>query len=395
MKIEFKVVSKYPNSNVIKGTIFNKKSKTINTLLVDGTILPRKPYDVEERDGSVYNHTLKMREPNPKQEGTHIYTETFTFYTDADADKIQDGHLKQKNTFTAKFYEFLKMHDHVIVRNDQGEDVNTNNIHSAFELIDITVQNAKEAEKHKLIIEAGDIIKNVYDSDKKAFRDFCYAYGIPMVQLYTDEILFNMVMQKIHTNPHFFFEIYNNKQRDIITLIELGLNKDIGTESAPKKALTINGNSYYMEGDLLAVGKQELLEVLMTDVARRRILETLVGYTVTTHKSLDSKEEQEYIPFAEETKKEMRISALEESKFQASIRGKFSKLSKIKTKEDFEASLQEVKEFILSKPEFMHSWGLNELKSYIERHHFAEKFKNVKILEDNLNKLGETPKFES
>lgn len=270
MKIEFKVVSKYPNSNVIKGTIFNKKSKTINTLLVDGTILPRKPYDVEERDGSVYNHTLKMREPNPKQEGTHIYTETFTFYTDADADRIQDSYLKQKNTFTAKFYEFLKMHDHVIVRNDQGEDVNTNNIHSAFELIDITVQNAKEAEKHKLIIEAGDIIKNVYDSDKKAFRDFCYAYGIPMVQLYTDEILFNMVMQKIHTNPHFFFEIYNNKQRDIITLIELGLNKDIGTESAPKKALTINGNSYYMEGDLLAVGKQELLEVLMTDVADRK-----------------------------------------------------------------------------------------------------------------------------
>lgn len=395
MKIEFKVVSKYPNSNVIKGTIFNKKSRTINTLLTDGTILHRKPYDVEERDGSVYNHTLKMREPNPKQEGTHIYTETFSFLTDADADRIQDGDAKVKNAFVAQFYKFLKMHDHIIVRDINGVDLNQNNIHSAFELIDITARNENEAKKNKAIIDAGNIIKDLYDTDKKAFKDFCYAYGIPMVQLYTDEILYNMVMEKIRTNPDFFFEIYNNKQRDIITLIELGLNKDIGTEAAPKKALTINGNSYYMEGDLLAVGKQELLETLMTDITRRRILETLVGYNVTTHKSLESKEEGEYIPFAENTKKEMRINALEESKFQASIRGKFSKLSKVETKEEFEVKVQEVKEFILSKPEFMHSWGLNELKAYLERHHYYEKFKGAKILEDNLTKLGESPKFES
>ena len=155
-KIEFKILSRYA-SNVIKGTSYNSRAGVINTLLKDGTIINRAPMAMEEEDSIVYNHTLRMREPHPDptKQGMFIYTETFSYLTDEDEHNIQDKYDRQKNALIRAFHDFVKIHDHVIVRDRNGNDTNRNNLHHAFELIDVTQNIQVEAELNKQKIEAG------------------------------------------------------------------------------------------------------------------------------------------------------------------------------------------------------------------------------------------------
>lgn len=387
-KIEFKILSRY-SSNVIKGTSYNSRAGVINTLLKDGTILNRAPMEMEEADGVVYNHTLKMREPHPDptKQGMHIFTETFSYLIDEDEDNIQDQYDKQKNALTRAFHDFVKLHDHVIVRDRNGNDTNRNNLHHAFELIDITQNIQVEAELNKKKIEAGSLLTNLFNSDIKAFRDFCYAYGLPGIDLFDDSKLFNMAMMKMNDNPDFFFSIYNNKQRDIITLIQIALNKNIGTPEQPKTAITQNGETFYLDGgDIIAVGMQSLQEVLMTDVYKRRIVETLVGYNVTVAKPIESIN-PETIDFKHLEKKASQVGfkgTEREAKLQKQVRAKCIGLSSIKDKAKFDNKVEELKA-LFNTEEFMPvvHYAMQYLEEFIERNYKFEKDSKRVVLEDN------------
>lgn len=387
-KIEFKILSRY-STNVIKGTSYNSRAGVINTLLKDGTILNRAPMEMEAMDGVVYDHTLKMREPHPDptKQGMFIYTETFSYLTGEDADKIQDKYEKQKNVLTAAFHDYVKIHDHVIVRDRNGNDTNRNNLHHAFELVDITENIHIEAELNKKKIEAGGILTNLYNSDIKAFKDFAYAYNIPGVDLFDDAKLFNMAMMKMNDNPDFFFSIYNNKQRDIITLIQIALNKNIGTPEQPKTALTQNGETFYLDGgDILAIGMQNLQEILMTDVYKRRMVETMVGYNVTVAKPIESIT-LDNVDFSHLNKKSSQAGfrgSNADEKLQKTVRAKCIALGTIKSKEKFEAKVEELKQ-LFNTDEFsqVHSYATKYLNDFIERNYRFEKAQERVILEDD------------
>jgi hypothetical protein len=387
-KIEFKVLSRYA-SNVIKGTSYNSRASVINTLLKDGTILNRAPMAIEEEDSVVYNHTLRMREPHPDptKQGMFIYTETFSYLTEEDEHNIQDKYEKQKNALIRAFHDFLKIHDHVIVRDRNGNDTNRNNLHHAFELIDITQNIQVEAQMNKQKIEAGSVLTNLFNSDIKSFRDFCYAYGLPSIDLFDDSKLFNLAMMKMNDNPDFFFSIYNNKQRDIMTLIQIALNKNIGTPEMPKTALTQNGETFYLDGgDILAIGMHAVQEALMTDVYKRRILETLVGYNVTVAKPIESIE-VEAIDFKHLEKKASQSGfkgSETETKLQKTVRAKCVGLSSVKSKEKFEDKVSELKT-LFNTDEFMpvYTYAIQYLDDFIARNYRFERNKDRVILEDD------------
>jgi hypothetical protein len=387
-KIEFKILSRYA-SNVIKGTSYNSRAGVINTLLKDGTILNRAPMAMEEEDSIVYNHTLRMREPHPDptKQGMFIYTETFSYLTDEDEHNIQDKYDRQKNALIRAFHDFVKIHDHVIVRDRNGNDTNRNNLHHAFELIDVTQNIQVEAEMNKQKIEAGSLLTNMFNSDVKSFRDFCYAYGLPSIELFDDSKLFNLAMMKMNDNPDFFFSIYNNKQRDIMTLIQIALNKNIGTPELPKTALTQNGETFYLDGgDIVAIGMHALQEVLMTDVYKRRILETLVGFNVTVSKPIDSVV-VETVDFEHLRKKSIHATlkgSETEAKLQKTVRAKCVGLSSIKDKSKYEDKVVELKA-LFNTEEFIpvHSYAIQYLDDFIARNYRFEKNKERVILEDD------------
>lgn len=387
-KIEFKILSRY-SSNVLKGTSYNSRAGVINTLLKDGTILNRAPMEMEEADGVVYNHTLRMREPHPDptKQGMFIFTETFSYLTDEDERNIQDKYDKQKNALVRAFHDFVKLHDHVIVRDRDGNDTNRNNLHHAFELIDITQNIQVEAEMNKKKIEGGSLLTKMFNSDIKSFRDFCYAYGLPGVDLFDDSKLFNMAMMKMNDNPDFFFSIYNNKQRDIITLIQIALNKNIGTPELPKTALTQNGETFYLDGgDIVAIGMHALQEALMTDVYKRRILETLVGFNVTVSKPIDSIE-VETIDFKHLEKKASQVGfkgTETEAKLQKQVRAKCIGLSSIKSKDKYDNKIEELKA-LFNTDEFMPvvHYAMQYLNEFVERNYKFEKDSQRIVLEDD------------
>lgn len=387
-KIEFKILSRY-SSNVLKGTSYNSRAGVINTLLKDGTILNRAPMEMEEADGVVYNHTLRMREPHPDptKQGMFIFTETFSYLTDEDERNIQDKYDKQKNALVRAFHDFVKLHDHVIVRDRDGNDTNRNNLHHAFELIDITQNIQVEAEMNKKKIEGGSLLTKMFNSDIKSFRDFCYAYGLPGIDLFDDSKLFNMAMMKMNDNPDFFFSIYNNKQRDIITLIQIALNKNIGTPELPKTALTQNGETFYLDGgDIVAIGMHALQEALMTDVYKRRILETLVGFNVTVSKPIDSIE-VETIDFKHLEKKASQVGfkgTETEAKLQKQVRAKCIGLSSIKSKDKYDNKIEELKA-LFNTDEFMPvvHYAMQYLNEFVERNYKFEKDSQRIVLEDD------------
>lgn len=394
-KITFKLKSRY-SSNVIKGTSYNTQSRSVNTLLKDGTILKRAPSEAEQEDGIIYNHTLSMREPHPDptKSGLFIFTEEFTYLTDGEEHTIKDDNLKQRNALIKSFHKFVRNHDHVAIFNEKGVDTNPNNLHSAFELIDVTKNEISEAEKNKKIAVAGGILNKLFKEDIKSFRDFCYAYGIPMVDSFEDYKLLNMATQKMQSNPDFFFDIYENKQRDILTLIEIGLNKNIGKGAELKYALTVNGESYYLDNDLIAIGRQQLQEVLMVDVVKRRILETMVGYNVTTTKSLDSVEAPQLnlSHIEKEYTKEVLSNTFEEDNKKKIARSKCIALARIKNKEVFEEKVEELRALFRTE-DFLsvQLYALEYLDDFIERNYKWEREEqNMALEDDRLNVDNDT-----
>jgi hypothetical protein len=192
---------------------------------------------------------------------------------------------------------------------------------------------------------------------------------------------------KMNDNPDFFFSIYNNKQRDIITLIQIALNKNIGTPELPKTALTQNGETFYLDGgDIVAIGMHALQEALMTDVYKRRILETLVGFNVTVSKPIDSIE-VETIDFKHLEKKASQVGfkgTENEAKLQKQVRAKCIGLSSIKSKDKYDNKIEELKA-LFNTDEFMPvvHYAMQYLNEFVERNYKFEKDSQRIVLEDD------------
>jgi hypothetical protein len=155
----------------------------------------------------------------------------------------------------------------------------------------------------------------------------------------------------------------------------------------PKTALTQNGETFYLDGgDIVAIGMHALQETLMTDVYKRRILETLVGFNVTVSKPIESIE-VETIDFKHLEKKASQSGfrgTETESKLQKTVRAKCVGLSSIKSKEKFEEKVSELKT-LFHTDEFMpvYTYAIQYLDDFIARNYRFEKNKERVILEDD------------
>lgn len=277
---EFKVIARY-NTNVIKGTSYHKELKTVITLFKnEEKFINRAPS--KEETPNVDDRALSSKEPIPEKQNETRYYGTYKYFDLETEDKLKPAEKMQNKQMRA-WYEYLKVHDHFIVKGADGNNTNVNDSHSMFELIDITGNTQKTVDLNNKKFEAGILLKTLYEESPAAFLDFCYAYSIPDVANFDPATLYNICVMKMVNNPHYMINIYNNKNRSLLTLIEKALTINIGTENEVRYALEIRESKVvYMDGEPIAQKRDELVEVLLLDVAKRRVLEGLVAYTVTS-----------------------------------------------------------------------------------------------------------------
>jgi len=287
-KVEFKLVSRHYDkvSTILRGTYYDSRVRSVCTLFTDGSFLTRPPLEVEIPQ--VWDIAVTGIEPvtdaNGNPTGHTRNFAMFSYYPKEFWSNITDPIEHELNIKYTNLHQILKSHGDVVVKDANGQNINPNAVGDVqFELINITENVVEKNKKNQRIFEAGQKLQELYSQeDKKAFIDFCYAYSIPNIDKFDTNTLFNLCSAKINDNPDWFFAVYNSKKRDILTLIQMGLEKDLnGGSGQPKYALVQNGDSFYMDGNYIAPSREELEGILETDVTRRRILETMVGYAVT------------------------------------------------------------------------------------------------------------------
>lgn len=362
----FKVVARNTSNSgpVIKGTSFHSELGTVITILKDGTIINRLPYEQEKN--SVFHEVLSRREPMPGKENHIRFYGEYKYASEQDEKELP--HMDQvRNKLYRKWHEYIRQHDHVVVKGEDGNNINVNNLHSAYELIDVTANTLKEAGKNKKRIEAGDVLNVLYNGDKKAFVDFCYAYSVPDVAKFDNETLFNLCMLKMQNNPEHFLQVYNNKNRDILTLIEIGLNKDISTSAEPKKALDLQSTgTFYLDGQPIAQNRAELEEVLLLDVTKRRILEALVNYSVTASKQLDAKDARVSKSDPTSIQKEVVQNQISEEKLmQEYINSTRLKIARSKNLDELREKLMTQLTMDRFKP--IYAWGVEHIAAELKK----------------------------
>ena len=287
-KVEFKLVSRHYDkvSTILRGTYYDSRVRSVCTLFTDGSFLTRPPLEVEIPQ--VWDIAVTGIEPvtdaNGNPTGHTRNFAMFSYYPKEFWSNITDPIEHELNIKYTNLHQVLKSHGDVVVKDANGQNINPNAVGDVqFELINITENVVEKNKKNQRIFEAGQKLQELYSQeDKKAFIDFCYAYSIPNIDKFDTNTLFNLCSAKINDNPDWFFAVYNSKKRDVLTLIQMGLEKDLsGGMGQPKYALVQNGDSFYMDGNYIAPSREELEGILETDVTRRRILETMVGYAVT------------------------------------------------------------------------------------------------------------------
>lgn len=364
---EFRVKALHPSSSpVIKGTSYNDQYGTLFTIFKDGTIINRAP--TEKEADNVLDRALVGTITNEK--GEKIYMGDYKFIPEQYEDAYFKGKPeidKYKNTVEREWYRFLLTHDHVVTKNGTGDNTNDNNRYGVYELIDTTKNTNREATKNKLKVAAGKALSELYEGDKKAFIEFCYAYNLPSVELWDTEKLFNMCWIKMNDNPEFFMSVYSNKNREILSIISIGLHKNIGTNNDVKKALEKSDNgAFYLDGQPIAKSEKELVEVLLLDIDKRKILEHLIDFRVTPVQLNEIKETADASLTTEVTKNEADIAKYDEQE----LKGEFIKKARPLIVLSKDIVKRDEKLFALySRPEYKNiiGWCQDEIAKLIEK----------------------------
>jgi hypothetical protein len=328
-KVQFKIVARHYDKTgmILKGTYFDRRVKSVCSLLVDGTFITRPPLTSEQ--SQVWDIYVTSSEPvkdaQGRLTGSHRAFIEFSYWPLEFEQNLTDPLEHELNIRYRNLHDFIRYHADVSVKDAQGNETNPNvRGDIQFELVNVTENILETTKKNQRIFEAGQKLQELFNQeDKKAFIDFCYAYSIPQVDKFDVSTLMNLCSTKINDNPEWFFHVYNSKHRDIYTLIEMGLNKDISNGLGNKRtALVQNGESFYLDGNYIAGNREELIGVLEVDVTRRRILENMVSFSITAAKAVNAEVKELKVDVVKEkTKAEMHEGANTRERWLQSLRG--------------------------------------------------------------------------
>jgi len=296
---EFEVCSLRPDRqfDIIKCSYFDSRLKSVQSLYKDfekgAIVVPRSPLSGEEH--MVITIIMDKKRPyvnrdGRTEEGRYINYETFRYVPknirernpDLDASIVYSSRLNEA------LFMFLQGHDHVVVNDKKGSNININCRHFDFILKDTTQQILDNKSSHEKKVKAGIVLGEVFQRSKDEFITLAYAMNIPAINESNMEGLYNEMALKIDIMPDFFLTLVADEDFGMIALINKGLNKNIASDGSVRTIIeeTSNG-SYLFDGEMIATNREELIRFFKFNDAKARHLRLLLGENMPKAASME------------------------------------------------------------------------------------------------------------
>lgn len=275
-KHTFKLVYRFENQlgRKIEFSKRDRRTGSITYLSKKGDICEQPELD-EKAETQTLSWSLAQMENVKGTKNTRCFVEK-SYYAEEDEDRMADPDQKRANKVVRLAHWFLKKHPEVLVKDSQGNNINTavgQNI--LFELIEESQIERKESEKNQKLTEGLMIVTDLFNKNKDQFIQFCYAYNVQVKGATLDE-LYNKVVFKLKLNPFDLERILKDSNYDLISKYRKALEEGI---------VTFN-NGFY-EFNLEPIGKEEseCINYFILNDSPRKLLYGKVGYATPEEKA--------------------------------------------------------------------------------------------------------------
>ena len=268
-KHTFKVIYRFENQlgRRLEFSKRDKKTGYISYVSKRGEIVETPEVDAKA-ETEILSWSLSQIENIKDTKNTRCFIEK-SYYAEEDEDRMADQDQRRANQVVRVAHFFLKKHPEVLVKDSQGNNINTavgQNI--LFELIEESQIERKESEKNQKLSEGLMIVTDLFNKSKDQFIQFCYAYNVQVKGATMDE-LYNKVVFKLKLNPFDLERILKDSHYDLISKYRKALEEGIVSFS----------NGFY-EFNLEPIGKEEseCINYFVVNEKPRKLLYGKVGY---------------------------------------------------------------------------------------------------------------------
>ena len=277
--ITFKVAYLHPSSDTRLFTL-DKEDRRGNRSFIsaDGKLFLREPQR-GENIATIPMTAVESYKYNG-QDKKRVYA-ILTYETDEALLKLMPKNEELKNRLNREAHNFIKTHPQVVYRdNATGNNRNDEQWGNAlFELIEESQRILDENTKNIKIAKAMAVATDMFENNKEAFVEFCYAYGISPVQDVEIQKLFNEVSFKIQNNPNEFFDVYEYQDKQLLSLIKQAMQVVDGEDNV----IYFKNDFWCMNGEILAADEHPfqtpLVHYFKTHPRDKDYLERKLGVT--------------------------------------------------------------------------------------------------------------------
>lgn len=272
----FKIVYRFENQVGRKIEFIKRDRKTgyISYLTKKGDMFEEPELDAKD-ESDVLSWSLSQVENIKGTKNTRCFVEK-SYYAEEDEDRMADPDQRRNNKVVRLAHWFLKRHPEVLVKDSQGNNINTSlgqNI--LFELIEESQIERKESEKNQKLTEGLMIVTDLFNKSKDQFIQFCYAYNVQVKGATMDE-LYNKVVFKLKLNPFDLERILKDSNYDLISKYRKAVEEGI-----------VSFNNGFYEFNLEPIGKDEseCINYFILNDSPRKLLYGKVGYATPEEKA--------------------------------------------------------------------------------------------------------------
>jgi len=198
------------------------------------------------------------------------------FLTEKDEIEIKNEELRRHNELKKSMYDFLQVHESVVVPDSNGKNLNKNiGILHQYRLIDETKQINDYIASEKIKTSSRNIVDNLYEKDIDGFIDLCYACNVRAVAATTKQRLYKELMMKINTNPDAFDEVYTKKYNNDI-FIAVKKAQDFLTGDL-KYLIDFKNNMWHLDDEAIAANEDEMVSYFQINPKKREYLYSRLG----------------------------------------------------------------------------------------------------------------------
>ena len=252
--------------------ITSNKAGKITFVNEQGELIHRAPLEGEKP------HSFNLLSVEPYEYNGKMEKRVFVNLTyESDDLKMQElpDYERAIHKLHKTAHAFIKEHQNVVVKDAENRNTNRFQVGIAlFELIEESSRIKKQNEDNDLITKARTIANELFHDKPSEFVEFCYLYNIKPVEGVEIEKLYNEVLLKIQTYPKGFFDAYDHKQAELMTIIRKGEQK---ADETGKTYISTEGDFIVFDDEIIGQTDEEVLHYFSKNPKRLEYLRLKLG----------------------------------------------------------------------------------------------------------------------